>query len=91
MADLFTGRDDPAAPFMKLDIAVEPQIAPATATGHVAQARHLVYDLARTLAALKVGELSIGQGIVLVKETAHLTPPTDERSGNRHLAREQAR
>jgi hypothetical protein len=74
VADLFIGRDDPAAPFMKLDIALELQIAPATASSRVREARHLVYDLPRTLASLKTEQLTIGQGIVLVKETAHLTP-----------------
>lgn len=74
VADLFTGRDDPAAPYLRLDVALELQIAPATATARIREARHLVYDLPRTLTALKVGELTIGQGIVLVKETAGLTP-----------------
>jgi hypothetical protein len=74
VADLFTGRDDPAAPYMTLDVALELQIAPATATARIRESRHLVHDLPRTLAGLKVGELTIGQGIVLVKETAHLTP-----------------
>ena len=74
VADLFTGHDDPAAPFMAMDIALECQIAPATATARVRRARHLIYDLPRTLHELKTEQLTIGQGIVMVNETVHLTP-----------------
>ncbi len=59
---------------MTMDGAVECRIAPATASMRIRKARHLVYDLPQTLLGLKTEQLTIGQGIVMVNETQHLTP-----------------
>ena len=48
-AELWTGQDDPAAPYLALDVAVACQIAQVTASNRMAQARRLVEDLPCTL------------------------------------------
>ena len=47
--DLWTGQDDPAAPYLALEVAVACQIAQVTASNRMAQARRLVEDLPCTL------------------------------------------
>ena len=49
--DLWTGQDDPAAPYLALDVAVACQIAQVTASNRMAQARGLVEDLPCTCRA----------------------------------------
>ena len=48
-AELWTGQDDPAAPYLALEVAVACQIAQVTASNRMAQARRLVEDLPCTL------------------------------------------
>ena len=50
-AELWTGQDDPAAPYLALDVAVACQIAQVTASNRMAQARRLVEDLPCTCRA----------------------------------------
>ena len=67
--DLWTGQDDPAAPYLALDVAVACQIAQVTASNRMAQARGLVEDLPCTLQGLLAAVLTVGQAIVLLEET----------------------
>ena len=73
-ADLFVGRDDPAAPFLALDVAISCQVAQVTATVRIRRSRHLVEDLPGTLAGLRSRELTVGQGLAVMDETDGLSP-----------------
>ena len=73
-AELWTGQDDPAAPYLALDVAVACQIAQVTASNRMAQAQRLIEDLPCTLQGLLAAVLTVGQAIVLLEETKDLPP-----------------
>ena len=73
-AELWTGQDDPAAPYLALDVAVACQIAQVTASNRMTQARGLVEDLPCTPQGLQEQRLTVGQAIVLLDETKGLLP-----------------
>ena len=73
-ADLFVGHDDPAAPFMALDVAMSCRVAQITATVRIRRSRHLVELLPRTLTGLQNQQLTVGQALALMDETEALLP-----------------
>ena len=65
-----------AMSFIALDIATACDIAQSTATMRLGRAKHLVHDLPQTLEQLRVGQLRVGQALVLMEETKDLPRAT---------------
>ncbi len=76
--DLWTGRSDPAKPYLALEVSMALQVAQSTAVTRMRLAQHLVRNLPATLERLRAGELTVGQGRVIVHETLEL--PDDTRA-----------
>lgn len=73
---LCSSQPDPALALslLPLNLAMACGIAQSTATSRLEQARRLVHDLPLTHEALHRGELRIGQALVILEETAVLSP-----------------
>ncbi len=76
--ELWSGRNDPARPYLSLEVSMALQVAQTTAVTRMRLAQHLVHHLPLTLAHLRTGQLTIGQGRVIVHETLEL--PDDTRA-----------